>query len=49
MTLETWVIALLKAIKEADEKGENFDLHLNKEMVQEIAEAYDTSSWIEIY
>lgn len=49
MTLEIWVIALLKAIKEASEKDENFDLHLEKEMVKEIAEAYDTSSWIEIY
>lgn len=47
--LESWVIELLKDIKEAGEKDENFDLHLEKEMVKEIAEAYDASSWIEIY
>lgn len=49
MTLETWIIALLEAIKEAGEKDENFDLHLEKEMVKEIVEAYDTSSCIEIF
>lgn len=47
--LETWVIALLKDIKESGEKGENFDLHLEKEAVKEIAEAYDETTWIEIY
>jgi hypothetical protein len=49
MTLEEWVITLLEDIKEAGEKGENFDLHLEKEMVKEIADAYDKSEWIEIY
>lgn len=49
MMLESWIITLLDDIKEAGEKGENFDLHLEKEMVKEIADAYNTSSWIEIY
>ena len=49
MMLETWVVDLLKDIKEASEKGENFDLHLEKEAVQEIASAFDAVDWIEIY
>lgn len=49
MILEDWVTELLNDIKEADAKGENFDLHLEKEMVKEIADAYDATKWIEIY
>lgn len=49
MILESWIIELLEDIKEASEKGENYDLHLEKEMVKEIADAYDKSKWIEIY
>ena len=47
--LENWVVGLLKDIKEAECKGENFDLHLEKEAVKEIANEYDNVKWIEIY
>ena len=49
MILESWIIELLEDIKEASRKDENYDLHLEKEMVKEIADAYDKSKWIEIY
>ena len=47
--LETWVIDLLNNIKEADTKGECFDLHLELETVKDITEQYDATTWIEIY
>ena len=49
MVLETWVIHLLKDIETAAEKGENYDLHLEFPAVDEIAEAYRHTKWIEIY
>lgn len=49
MMLESWVIELLNDIKEAAEKGENYDLHIEAEYVKDIATAYNNSSWIEIY
>lgn len=49
MSLEDWVVDLLKDIKEASDKGENFDLHLENVYVKEIADAYDNVKWIEIY
>lgn len=49
MMLENWVVDLLESIKEESEKGGNFDLHLEKEMVKEIADAYNSTTWIEIY
>ena len=49
MTLEDWVVNTLKGIKEAAEKGENYDLHLEADYVKEIATAYDEIKWIEIY
>lgn len=49
MDLEQWVVDLLKSIKEAACKGENFDLHLESDAVKEIASAYDLTDWIEIY
>lgn len=49
MDLEFWVVDLLKDIKEAADKSENFDLHLEAEYVKDIAAAYDETSWIEIY
>lgn len=49
MILESWIIKLLEDIKEASEKGENYDLHLEKETVKEIADAYGDAKWIEIY
>ena len=49
MNIENWVIELLEDIKEAAEKGENFDLHLESVYVKEIAEAYENTEWIEIY
>lgn len=47
--LEQWVVELFKQIEEAAEKGEDYNLHLDKELVQDIA--YDTRSleWIEMY
>ena len=49
MDLESWVTALLEEIKEAAEKGENFDLHMHASYVTEVAQAYDKAEWIEIY
>lgn len=49
MSLEDWVVDLLKDIKEASDKGENFDLHLENVYVKEIADLYDNVKWIEIY
>ena len=49
MDLQVWVIELLKDIQTAAEKGENYDLHLELPAVEEIAEAYKFTKWIEIY
>ena len=49
MDLESWVIALLEDIQTASEKGKNYDLHLKSTVVNEIAEAYKRTEWIEIY
>lgn len=47
--LENWVVNLLKDIQTASEKGENYDLHLEAGAVNEIANLYKGTSWIEIY
>ena len=47
--LESWVIKLLNDIKEAAEKGENYDLHMEAPYVKDVATAYNETSWIEIY
>ena len=49
MDLENWVAELLDDIKEAAEKGENYDLHLEADAVKDIATVYDETKWIEIY
>ena len=49
MDLENWVIELLDDIKEAAEKGENYDLHMEAVYVKDVAKAYNESKWIEIY
>lgn len=49
MNLETWVVELLKDIQTAAKNGENYDLHLEFPAVDEIAEAYHRTRWIEIY
>ena len=49
MNLEMWIIVLLDSIKEAGNKGKNFDLHLDNDTAKEIARAYDNTKWIEIY
>lgn len=49
MTLENFVIELLEDIKEASNKNENFDLHMESIWVKEIAEEYENCKWIEIY
>ena len=49
MNLESWIVALLQDIQTAAEKGENYDLHLEPPAVEEIAEAYKRTDWIEIY
>ena len=49
MMLETWVMDLLQDIQKAAEKGENYDLHLESIVVNEIAKAYKQTEWIEIY
>lgn len=49
MNIEQWTIELFKAIEEAAEKGENFDLHLESEAVQELAFESRSLQWIEMY
>ena len=49
MDLEHWVVHLLVDIQEAAMKGENYDLHLEPPALEEIAEAYKRTDWIEIY
>lgn len=49
MNLEQWVVHLLVDIQEAAMKGENYDLHLEPPSVDEIAESYKRTKWIEIY
>jgi hypothetical protein len=49
MDLESWIVALLQDIQTAAEKGENYDLHLEFPIVEEITEAYHNTKWIEIY
>lgn len=49
MDLETWVTDLFKGIQKSAEKGENYDLHLELPAVKEIADAYKSVDWIEIY
>lgn len=49
MDIEAWVIELLQDIQTAAEKGENYDLHMEAVYVKDIAEAYNKTTWIEIY
>lgn len=49
MTLADWVIDLLEEIKEAAYKGENFDLHMENELLKEIAVKYENTKNIYIY
>lgn len=49
MNLENFIIEFLENIKEAANKNENYDMHLENSYVKEIAEAYDLCKWIEIY
>lgn len=49
MDLERWVIELLEQISDAGNNDENFDLHLEHDVAKEIASAYDSTKWIEIY
>lgn len=48
MDFETWIMALIYDIRKAAEKGENFDLHMERERVAEVVEAYNDCKWIEI-
>lgn len=47
--IENWLESLLNDIKEAADKNENFDLHMEAPYVKEVAECYDKVKWIEIY
>ena len=49
MMLESWIMELLQNIKESADKGENFDLHLEADVTKDIAQAFEETSWIEIY
>ena len=49
MNLENWVIQLLTEIEDAAFKGESYDLHLTKDMVQDIAFESRSLEWIEMY
>lgn len=48
MDLEQWVVHLFAEIASAAEKGETYDLHLDTPAVEEIAEQYKRTRWIEI-
>ena len=47
--LEQWVLELFKQIEEAAEKGEDYNLHLDKEIVQKVAFESRSLEWIEMY
>lgn len=47
--MSSWIINLLNEIQIAAESGENYDLHLESIVVNEIADAYKDTTWIEIY
>jgi len=49
MLLEPWIMKLLENIKAAVERGENYDLHLEYPAVDEIAQAYEQTTSIEIF
>lgn len=49
MDIEEWVQELFSEIESEAEHGGNYDLHLEKEMVQELANAIRSAKWIEIY
>lgn len=49
MDIEYWLTDLFKDIKEAAQKDENFDLHIEAVYVKDIAEAIDNIKWLEIY
>lgn len=47
--IEDFVVKLLKDIKEAGLNKENFDLHLEASVTEEMAEEIEKLDWIEIY
>lgn len=47
--IETFVVNLLKDIEEAGKNNENFDLHLESSVTEEMASQIDNLKWIEIY
>lgn len=47
--IENFVANLLKDIKEAGLNNENFDLHLEASVTEEMAEEIEKLNWIEIY
>ena len=47
--LENWFIDLLKEIEQAAEKNEEYNLHLDKKAVQDLAFESRSLEWIEIY
>lgn len=47
--LESWVVQLLNRIAEASERDEDFTLHMDKDEVKKVQEAYAETIHIEIY
>ena len=47
--LEGWIIELLKQIEEAADRGGDYNLHLDKEIVQKVAFESRSLKWIELY
>ena len=47
--LEDWFIDLLKEIEQAAENNEEYNLHLDKKAVQDLAFESRSLEWIEIY
>lgn len=47
--MSLWIDELLSNIEIAGDKGENYDLHLEAEVVKELADEIKKLSYIEIY
>lgn len=47
--LESWVYQLLNKIADASEEGTDFTLHMTKNEVKQVQEAYAETIHIEIY
>lgn len=47
--IEEWVISILKEIEKAGDLNKTVEIHIDRELVKEIADEYKKLKWIEIY